>query len=85
MQVTFMAGAKGGKMKFLALVLASMVWAGVSWAADEYAHSFWLAFMLGGLAALLVICAWGLVKSAALATEFERRELRRSARERDSQ
>ena len=72
-------------MKFLALALASMVWAGVSWAMDRWTENFWLSFVLGAVAAGLLVAVLGARRSAPETSERERAELRRIAAERDSE
>lgn len=70
-------------MKLLTLCLCSIVWAGVSWVCDRSFHDFWIALTLGGLAALCVFCALGACRSAGLAAQYEREQLRRIAEETD--
>lgn len=66
-------------MKLFLSCFCSLVWAGVSWLADRWLHDFWIAFTLGGLAALIVVCGISALRSAAMADQLERNELRHIA------
>lgn len=70
-------------MKLFTLCLASVVWAGVSWAFDSWMHNLGFAFVIGAVASIFVIASLEYLAAAKVHDEFEREQLQHIAEEMD--